>query len=409
MKKVLIASYDMEVGGVERSLASMLDEFNFIEYNIDLMLYRHKGDFMSLLTDKVNLLREIPQYTSFRKSILETLRDKQLPIGASRLVAKFHSSVLSKMNGVQEAGYIQMQLVWKYAKPFLPALKNEYDVAISYLWPHDFVAEKVSAKKKIAWIHTDYSTISADHKLDLKMWNKFDYIVAVSEACRDSFLERYEVLRGKVVIMENIVSPIFIQSMACELIDNNPMLHDSRFKLLSVGRLSHAKGFDNAIKAFKQLVEQGYDDLVWYIVGYGGDEEKLKTLIEQNQLAGKFILLGKQTNPYPYISLCDLYVQPSRYEGKAVTVTEAKILGKPIVITNYSTAPSQVDHMTDGFITELSVKGVADGIERLYKDHELRERLATHCKNSDYSNSNELEKLYELIALERSYEIEYKG
>lgn len=402
MRNVLIASYDMEVGGVERSLAGMLDEFNYAKYNIDLMLYRHKGDFMDLLTDKANLLGEMAPYTSFRKSIKETFQDKLLPIGFSRVIAKGHSLLKSKISGIHEIGYVQMQLVWKYAMPFLPKLEKEYDVAISYLWPHNFVADKVTADKKIAWIHTDYSTIAANYKMDLKMWGKFDYIVAVSDACRDSFLKRYEPLREKVVVMENIVSPLFIRSMAYEQVDSNPMAHDTRFKLLSVGRLCHAKGFDDAIKAFKLLVDKGYDDIVWYIVGYGGDEAMLQALIMQNQLEGRFILLGKQINPYPYMNLCDLYVQPSRYEGKAVTVTEAKILGKAIVITNYSTAKSQIEHMTDGYITELSVEGVAGGIEKLYTDRELRERLANHCKSSDYSNSGELEKLYELIELEGS-------
>lgn len=48
-KKILIASFDMEVGGVERSLISMLNNFDYENYEVDLMLYRHQGDFMNLL------------------------------------------------------------------------------------------------------------------------------------------------------------------------------------------------------------------------------------------------------------------------------------------------------------------------------------------------------------------------
>ncbi|WP_138752511.1 glycosyltransferase [Paenibacillus sinopodophylli] len=409
MKNVLIASYDMEVGGVERSLAGMLDQFNYTAFNVDLMLYRHKGDFMSLLTDRANLLSEIPQYTSFRKSIAETLKDKQLPIGIARIMAKAHAGLYRRMNRIEDIGYVQMQMVWKYAMPFLPPLKSDYDVAISYLWPHDFVANKVTANRKVAWIHTDYSTIAANHQLDLEIWDKFDYIIAVSEACRNSFLERYESLRVKVFVIENIVAPIPIQSLSIQPVEGNPLVHDSRFKLLSVGRLCHAKGFDDAIRAFKLLIDKGYDNLVWYIVGYGGDEAMLRALIEEYELEDRFILLGKQINPYPFMSQCDLYVQPSRYEGKAVTVTEAQILGKPIVITNYATAASQIEHLKDGYIAELSVAGIADGIERLYNDHELRAQLADYCSSSDYSNSGELEKLYMLLEAEGVTEIDDKG
>ena len=77
------------------------------------------------------------------------------------------------------------------------------------------------------------------------------------------------------------------------------------------------------------LHDKGLTNIKWYVVGYGGYEGRIKGIIAQNKLEDSFILLGKKTNPYTYIKACDLYVQPSRYEGKAVTVTEAKILGKP--------------------------------------------------------------------------------
>ena len=111
----------------------------------------------------------------------------------------------------------------------------------------------------------------------------------------------------------------------------------------------------------------------------------------------KFILLGKKLNPYPYIKNCDLYVQPSRYEGKAVTITEAQILEKPILLTNYPTANSQVTNGIDGMITELSIEGIANGIEKLLNDEELREKLSQYNRNKDYGNSYELKKLYKLF------------
>lgn len=123
----------------------------------------------------------------------------------------------------------------------------------------------------------------------------------------------------------------------------------------------------------------------------------IKGLIKGSRLEDSFILLGKQTNPYPYMKEADIYVQPSRYEGKAVTVGEAQILSKPAMITNYTTATSQVKDRFDGYITKLSVEGIADGIEILYKDSALRKELTNNCSKTDYSNSYELDKLYEII------------
>ncbi len=236
----------------------------------------------------------------------------------TRILAKYKASSQQS----SENGYKQMQYMWKYSMPFLPKLEKKYDVAISYLWPHYFVAEKVQAKTKIAWIHTDFSTVETDIKMDLEMWNQFDHIIAVSEECKNAFTNKYPSLNNKVVVVENIMSPELVRELANAKVEN-PMLDDKRFKVITVARLSHAKGIDQAVKALKLLRDQGYENIAWYVVGYGGDETAIKTLIKMNQLEDHFILLGKKVNPYPFMKAADLYVQPSRYEGKAVTVGEA--------------------------------------------------------------------------------------
>lgn len=390
MKDILISSFDMEIGGVERSLISMLDKFDYKNYNVDLMLYSHTGEFMKFISnDKYHLLPESKYYKTYRMHIASIFKNKQMKIGLARLKARFNS----KGNGT-----CQMQYMWKYTLPYMPKLNKKYDVAISYLWPHYFVSEKVDANTKIAWIHTDYSKIETNIDMDLEMWNKFDYIVAVSQECKNAFLSKYHSLEEKIIVMENITSPEFIKKQSLEKIDDFKK-EKGLFKLLSVGRFDEAKGFDNAIKALRILHDRGYKNIKWYVIGYGRDEELLKNLIKENNLEDSFILLGKKVNPYPYMKECDLYVQPSRYEGKAVTVTEAQILGKAVMITNYKTANSQLKNGQDGYITDLSIEGIADGIEKLYKDEKLRKRLEENCKNNDYTNKFELDKLYKIIEM----------
>jgi len=389
---MLIASFDMEIGGVERSLLSMLNNFDYKRNQVDLMLYSHNGDLMNLLPHQANLLAEIKAYRTFRMSIREVLKSGKLQIGLTRLAAKCHAS----FGRSSENGYKQMQYMWKYTLRFLPKLEKSYDIAISYLWPHYFVAEKVKATTKIAWIHTDYSTIDTNIKEDLNMWSKFDYLVAVSNECKHAFIKKYPILKEKVVVIENIMSPIFVRKLANEKIEH-PLIRDHRFKIMTVARLSYAKGIDHAVEALKVLKNRGYDNIAWYVVGYGGDETIVRELIDKHDLKESFILLGKQTNPYPFMKEADIYVQPSRYEGKAVTVGEAQILGKPVLITNYPTAQSQVNNKIDGVICDLSVDGIANGIESLYNNPKLRQQLASHCKNANYENNKELEKLYELM------------
>lgn len=396
MKKVLISSFDMEVGGVERSLISMLNNFDYDNYDVDLMLYSHTGEFMELLPKKPNLLEESKKYKTFRLSIGQTIKRGNFAIGIGRLAARYKAKVMAKHKNIEEPGCIQMQYMWKYTLPFLPKLEKLYDVAISYLWPHYFIADKVNAKTKIAWIHTDYSTIHTDVNIDLKMWDKFDYIVSISQDVTNAFLSKYPSLRSKIILVENITSPEFIRDMA-KYKQNEIIKEGDLFNIVSVGRYCYQKAFDNAIKALRILHDRGYTNIKWYIVGYGEDEDLYKRLIKENKLEDSFILLGKKTNPYPYMKDCDLYVQPSRYEGKAVTVSEAQILGKPVVITNYTTSKSQIKHGIDGYICDLDANGIASGIEEVYHNEKLRKLISDNCKNTDYSNSSELKKLYEAI------------
>ncbi|MFC0269950.1 glycosyltransferase [Metabacillus herbersteinensis] len=397
-KTILISVFDMEIGGIERSLINMLKIFDYNTYNVDLFICEHKGDLMRQIPEQVNIIPQINKYSVFRKPIKRCVKEGHYTTSIIRIISKYLADIKSKLRKLEEgSGYIQMQLVQKFSSYFLPRITpKEYDLAISYAWPHDILANKVIAKKKVAWIHTDYSKLEIDNELDLKMWKKFDHIASISDECTNSFLSKYPSLKEKIILIENITSPYYIKEMAQEKIAF-PNNDDDHFNILSVGRLSYVKGFDNAVMALRTLHNKGFTHIKWYVIGYGGYELELKKLISSNNLNDSFILLGKKTNPYPYMKAADLYVQPSRYEGKAVTVGEAQILSKPVMITNYATSKSQVKDGIDGCITELSVEGIADGIEKLYKNSELREFLITNCENKDFNNQFELEKLYQII------------
>ena len=176
-----------------------------------------------------------------------------------------------------------------------------------------------------------------------------------------------------------------------------PLEYDNNcIKLLSIGRFSNAKNFDNIPAICKYIVDKGVD-IKWYIIGYGGNEQLIKDKIQEYNMSNHVFILGKKENPYPYIKACDIYVQPSRYEGKAVTVREAQILCKPVVITSYPTSKSQVVDGVDGIIVPMDNEGCAQGIVDFIKNTKLKNELVQYLKEHDYSNSNEVEKIYELM------------
>ncbi|WP_052158865.1 glycosyltransferase [Halobacillus sp. BBL2006] len=396
-KKILITVYNMEIGGIERSLINMLKSFDYTRYEVDLLIFEHKGEFMRLIPSQVNVLPQLDAYSFFRNSLKLCLLNKQFIIFFIRICSKIQALIKSIRLKLEEGpGYIQMQLTMKYAALFLPKIKGNYDVAISYAWPHDLVAEKVNADLKIAWIHTDYSKLEIDHPLDLKVWKKFSRIISISEDVTNSFLSSYPSLHSRIHLIENISSADIVNQIAEESIVDNDF-NKQNFTILSVGRLSYVKGYDLAVKALRVLHDKGYTNIQWNIVGYGGYKEELQDLIKENQLESSFKLLGKKENPYPYIKACDLYVQPSRYEGKAVTVTEAMILKRPIIITNYPTAKSQIQDKVNGLICEIDAVKIAQTIEILYKDETLRRSFSFNIDVASLNNMGELEKLYELI------------
>ncbi|KWU54361.1 glycosyltransferase [Bacillus mycoides] len=399
-KRILITSFDMEVGGVERSLIGLLNTIDYSKYDIDLMLFKHEGGFFSLLPKEPNLLEELQQYTTFRKSIKQILQEGYFSIGVTRIIGKIMGVMHGRYINSKEPGYFVIQYGWRISLPFLPKLREEYDVAISFLWPHYFIGDKVRAKRKIGWIHTDYSNIQLNKEMECKMWRKMDDIVAVSESCRDTFLNSLPYINKKVQVIENIIDSEFVREQSNEGdITQEIPINRERIKLVTVARLSHAKGIDDAIYALRKLLDQGYD-IEWYIVGYGPQEAELKLLIDKLGLQDEFVLLGKKINPYPYIKACDIYVQPSRYEGKAVTVREAQILKKPVLITNFSTAKSQLENGVDGYICPMGIKGIVEGIKKMIDDVEFRNEIVNNVSQKNYGNEIEVEKIYRLIELE---------
>lgn len=295
-------------------------------------------------------------------------------------------------------GDVAVEYSHKYTCALMPNIQPNviYDAAISFLTPHYFVAKKVNANRKIAWIHTDYSNVKINIPSETKMWSVYDKIVSISEAVSESFVKIFPKLEDKLVLVENILPEKLVRRQADKIDISCEMPNDESLKLLSIGRFCNAKNFDNIPDICAMLLKKGYN-IRWYIIGFGKDETLIRNKIQEADLENRVILLGKKDNPYPYIKACDIYIQPSRYEGKSVTVREAQMLEKPVIITNYSTAISQLEDGKDGVIVPLDNKGCADGIAKVIENQNLRYILVGNCRKRDYSNIQEINKLYALI------------
>lgn len=389
----------MEIGGAETALVGLLNALDPARVDVDLFLYDHRGEMMQFIPEWVNLLPQIPKYSVLERPIVELVKRGFWDIAAARMWAKRISKVAYKRSGSKQENNGGLDKMSKCTTPLLPKINPSmtYDLAISFLTPHRIVAEKVKAKKKIAWIHTDYTRVWVDAEDELKVWQKYDYVASISGDVTNTFLQVFPSLAPKIVEIENILSPTFVRKRA-ELQDvDKEIRHEGAITLLSVGRFSDAKNYDNVPDICKRLINKTKLNIKWYIIGYGGDEALIRQKIKEAGMEEHVILLGKRINPYPYIKVCDIYVQPSRYEGKSVTVREAQMLCKPVVVTNYPTAPSQIRSGVDGVIVPMDNEGCAHGLAEVICDKPLQERIIAHLKTHDYGNESEVEKIYKLI------------
>lgn len=398
LHRILINIHYLEIGGAETSLIGLLQSFDPRRVQVDLFLNAHRGEMQRFIPSWVNVLPEIPAYSMIEQPIKEAIKRRFVRIAIARLWAKWKFYCYSKkkrpMDGSAIFGY-----VGRYVTPVLPSLKHfgEYDLAISFLTPHNIVLDKVRAKKKICWIHTDYTQIDVNEVLEYPVWNGYDHIISISDDVTRNFSRVFPSFKNKIIKIENILSPAFIRLQATDGPQPTDMMKEEKgYTLLTIGRYSYPKRLEEIPMICRCLVDKGLQ-IKWYIIGYGGNDEYIRKVVQEENMEQHVFLLGKRSNPYPYIKACDWYVQPSRYEGKSVVVREAQILCKPVIVTAYPTAKSQVQDGVDGVIVPLPVEECAEGIYRSLTDKALESEIASYLSCHDYGNEEEINKIYHLL------------
>lgn len=393
MKKILFVINSLTIGGSEKSLISLLDNIDYSKYQVDLLMFKKGEELDKYIPKEVNIIEEPEYYKFLYKTNGKYSRLKKIRF----IYYKIKTSIFLRINSMRDNKIQSEQVIYKSQKNILKMNKKEYDVAIAYSqgMPTYFVADKVSANKKVAWINCDYATTMYDKDFDERFYDKFDNIVAVSETISKSILDIKPQYRSKIAVILDIVD-----SKLIELLSNEEIVFEDKSytNILTVARLViQHKGYDLAVKAAALLKRDNYK-FKWFVVGDGQDREKLEKLIEEYGVKDCFILLGKKENPYTYMKNCDIYVQPSYKEGFGLTVIEAKILKKPIVCTNFNTAKELINNGEDGLIIEKNENELYLGIKKYIDDKKFIGGIIENLKKKDQYNSvDEINKFYDLI------------
>ena len=391
-KKILFVIDSLNSGGAEKSLISLLTLFDYSKYKVDLLMFQKKGLFLQLLPEEVNVLT-VPEFLEQKnESYINLLRRCKIRDLFIRIVVS-----ISLRCRFITSRYHNSQINWFWNRNGLKTSDVKYDIAIAYSqgMPTYYVSEKVRADKKISWLNTDYNKAKYNKNFDYKYYRSFNNIVTISEACRKAFEKNFNMFSNKIEIIEAIVSQNMIQKMA----NQKKNVFKEEFvgvRLLTIGRLEFPKGYELAIEAAYKLKKMKIK-FKWYVLGEGTLEKNLRILVKQRELEEEFIFLGVDVNPYPYIKECDIYVQTSKFEGKPIAISEAKILKKPIVVTNFPTVFSQIENGINGLIVNMDSDSICRGIASIINDIELRNKLINKLSNEKLGNDFEIEKLYNIL------------
>lgn len=388
MKKVLFIARCLEGGGVTKSIINLLNAFDLYRYEVHLfIMFDRKPELEALIPDKVIIHKH-----SFCNRLLSKYYGSAEMIKAEKTNKSFSFLSFAKgLFGKVDKAYA----AWLLAK-VCPSIEGDYDTIIDYYGQTQlyYMVDKLKSKKKLTFFHNDYAQFDTYKKVDRYYFSKVDRIFTISKTCVESIKDMFPKVADKVYLMENISSPTVINQLASKPVEIP--LH-SGLLFVSVGHVCERKGSDWAIEAARILKSRGYE-FYWIILGSKGDP-RFGNMIKNYELEKLMLLYGETDNPYPFIKSADIVVHPSRFEGKTIVLDEAKILCKPIVATNFSTVRDQLEDGVNATICSMSAESLADSIAELIDNPAKRMQYINYLSNNIIDNSNEVQKLYQIIDL----------
>lgn len=368
MKKYLFLLTNMNIGGTEKAFLNMIDTFDPSETQVTLLLLEKKGGFLPFVPDWVEI-KTLPDYPSFKREIMDP------PIRIIK--ALFHEHRYAHALSLAVT-HIYFKITDNRTPYYLRVLsgssiEGEYDTAIAYAGPFDFLSVYlvyfVKAAEKIQWIHFDVKKFQFNEKTCHGLYRKIDKICVVSDEARRSFVEVMPSVSSKTVTYPNIVS-----AKRCrELAGSAQSFTDDwdKTRIVTLGRLSSEKGQDIIPDVAVRLRDGGID-FRWYLIGDGKLRGTVEEKIRKYGLEDSIVLLGTKENPYPFLRDADVYVQTSVHEGFCITLAEAKAFDLPIVSTDCAGAHEQLDGLPYCSVTKRDVGEMSEAIAGVIRQREAQ-------------------------------------
>ncbi len=356
-KKILIASYNLDFGGIETSLINLLKNMDLEKYDITLVLEEIKGAF----------LKDVPKNIKIKEYKVSTNKN---------IIIRKFINLLKRMKW----------LLFNYKR------YNSSICYATYSGPCGFVA-RTSSNNKILFVHNNYFQLFKNNKEETKQFfdkikiEKYNHTVFVSNESRKDLCKIYPKLKERFITINNLIDNKRIIKLSKKRINYEK---NTKKIFLYVGRLNeHQKRLTLLLDVAKKCKEEKVKALFW-VVGSGPDEKKYKEIVKNEKL-DNVVFFGSKKNPYPYMKACDYLILTSRYEGFPVVYNEAIILEKPIITTI---------NVSDDYISIPNRFGYVVSAENIYnKVKELSTAKEKIKETVDYNilNKKRMELIYKIM------------
>lgn len=387
MKKVLFLIGAIDSGGVSKSLLNTLNAFDRTHYDVHLMVMSGQmGDFSVYLPEDIKVHTIIGAELALNgwQGVLGYIGRLQLRCALLSIVRMFVSLFDKSM------------AAWLLSRLF-PPLEESFDMIVDYNGQQQlyYMVDKLRARKKVTFFHSNYAQWPYYKNMDKRYFPKVDAVFTICKQCVESLKTFFPEVRDKIHLFENITSPEIIEQLAQESVDR------SKFKgkiFVTIGHVWYNKGIDLAIGAASILKRKGVV-FTWLFLGKVAEPKWIDAVRSKN-LQEEMLFLGVKSNPYPYLKMADVVVHPSRFEGKSITLDEAKLLCKPIVVTDFSTVHDQFLDGKNATICEMRGESIARAIVELLSNENLRDKYVNRLKLHKVDNSIEVKKLYKILEVD---------
>lgn len=375
--KILFRLRSMETGGVQNVFLDIWRNLPKDKFEITLMLNLYQGELLSEIPKDIKLI----VLAKGKEQMSKNSFIQKIQLGLRRLKLEIYDRFPTLL--------------------YTQKVKDEYDIEVSCGYAEfEMVLNSPQKSKKVGWFHTD---VSYDKNLKrvqkrINLMKQFDWMVFCSAQSRQIIKDLHSVTYPNSSIIYNAIKINEARKKA----EAFPVSYDTKPVFSSMGRLHSRKGYDMLVKIHKRLIDEGLTHSI-VVAGGGNEMNNLQSQIKELSVEKTFILLGNQTNPFPYIKASDFFVMPTRSESYPLTIGEVMGLHKPMISTNVGGIPEMIDDGIDGILVEPNEESIYQGMKKFLTNPEFVAKIQQGTYNADEKFDNEkiymqLTELFERLA-----------